>query len=44
VWIPKNLSKEEQKTLEQLSGSENFQPQPTADDKNFFERMKNFFE
>lgn len=44
VWIPKKLSKDEQKTLEQLSGSENFQPQPTADDKNFFDRMKNFFE
>lgn len=44
VWIPKKLSKEEQKTLEQLAGSENFIPQPTADDKNFFDRMKNFFE
>lgn len=44
VWIPKKLSKDEQKTLEQLAVSENFEPQPTADDKNFFERMKNFFE
>ena len=43
VWVPKKLSKEEQKTLEQLSNSENFEPQPTADDKTFFERMKNFF-
>jgi len=44
VWVPKNLSKEERKTVEQLSSSENFIPQPTADDKSFFERMKNFFE
>lgn len=44
VWVPKNLSKEERKTVEQLSNSENFTPQPTVDDKNFFERMKNFFE
>lgn len=44
VWVPKNLSKEEQKQIEQLANSENFKPQPTADDKNIFERMKNFFE
>jgi len=44
VWIPKNLSKEEQKQVEQLGNSDNFQPQPTSDDKNFFEKMKNFFE
>lgn len=44
VWVPKNLTKEEQKQVEQLSNSENFKPQPTSEDKNFFERMKNFFE
>ncbi len=44
VWIPKNLSKEEQKQVEQLGNSDNFQPQPTSDDKNFFEKMRNFFE
>ena len=44
VWIPKNLSKEEQKQVEHLANSENFKPQPSSEDKNFFERMKNFFE
>ncbi len=44
VWIPKNLSKEEQKQVEQLGNSDNFKPQPTSEDRNFFERMKNFFE
>ena len=44
VWVPKNLSKEEQKQVEQLANSDNFKPQPSADDKNFFDRMKNFFE
>ena len=44
VWVPKKLSKEEQKLVEQLSGSDNFTPNPTADEKNFFERMKSFFE
>jgi molecular chaperone DnaJ len=40
VWIPKKLTKEEQKILEKLSASENFQPAPTKEDKNFFERMR----
>ena len=44
VWVPKTLSKEEQKLIEQLSKSENFIPQPSTDDKSFFERMKSFFE
>jgi molecular chaperone DnaJ len=44
VWVPRNLTKEEKKTVEQLGNSENFKPQPTADDKSLFERMRNFFE
>lgn len=44
VWVPRNLTKEEKKTIEELSKSENFKPQPTADDKSLFERMRNFFE
>jgi len=44
VWVPKNLTKEEQKLIEQLSSSVNFKPDPTAADKTFFERMKSFFE
>ncbi|MFO7828815.1 MAG: molecular chaperone DnaJ [Bacteroidales bacterium] len=44
VWIPKNLSKEEQKIVEQLGNSENFKPNPNANDKTFFEKMKNIFE
>ncbi len=44
VWVPKTLSKEEKKTIEQLADSENFVPKPSPEDKNFFERMKNFFE
>ena len=44
VWVPKALSKEEQKLVGQLADSENFQPKPSSDDKNFFERMKSFFE
>jgi len=44
VWIPKSLSKEEKKILEKLDESENFKPNPGSGDRNFFDRMKNYFE
>ena len=44
VWVPKNLSKDEQKIVEQLGNSENFKPNPNANDQTFFEKMKNIFE
>jgi len=43
VWIPKNLSKEEQKMMEQHRSSSTFTPKPDADDKGFFDRVKNYF-
>ncbi len=44
VWVPKTLSKEEKKTIEKMNESSNFTPKPDKDDKNFFEKMKGFFE
>lgn len=44
VWIPKNLNREEQKLFEKLKDSSTFVPNPDKEDKNFFDRMKNFFE
>jgi len=44
VWTPKNISREEKSLLDRLSKSENFRPNPTARDKNFFSRMKGYFE
>jgi molecular chaperone DnaJ len=44
VWVPKNLSREEAKTLEKLEESSNFKPSPDSSDKSFFEKMKNMFE
>ncbi len=44
VWIPKTLSKEESLALEKIRGSENFVPNPSNEDKSFFERMKSYFE
>jgi molecular chaperone DnaJ len=40
VWIPKKLTKEEQKLLEKLNASDNFKPKPSKEDRNFFERMR----
>ncbi|MFW5699284.1 MAG: molecular chaperone DnaJ [Bacteroidota bacterium] len=44
VWIPKSLSKDEKEALENLERSQNFQPKPDSTDRNFFEKMKGFFE
>ena len=44
VWVPKMLSKEEKQMMEKLNESSNFEPKPDQTDKNFFEKMKSFFE
>jgi molecular chaperone DnaJ len=44
VWTPKNLTKEEKATLQKLSQSPNFQPNPSSRDRNIFSRMKDIFE
>jgi len=43
VWTPKKLSAEEKAKLEALRSSPNFQPHPDANEKGFFERMKEYF-
>ncbi|HMP99601.1 MAG TPA: DnaJ C-terminal domain-containing protein, partial [Cyclobacteriaceae bacterium] len=43
VWTPKKLSSEERQILENLRDSANFKPAPSAHEKGFFERMKEFF-
>jgi len=43
VWVPKNLTREEQKVIEQYRNSQTFVPKPDADDKGFFDRVKNYF-
>lgn len=44
VWIPKNVTREEMKTIEKFRDSANFTPRPDKDDKGFFERMRGYFE
>lgn len=43
VWTPKKLTAEERTVLESLRESPNFEPRPDANEKGFFERMKEFF-
>ncbi|MCH8905135.1 MAG: molecular chaperone DnaJ [Bacteroidetes bacterium] len=43
VWTPKKLSAEEKAILKKLKDSPNFKPDPTKDDKSFFEKMKDYF-
>ena len=44
VWIPKHLSSKEKDLLHQLREADNFKPSPSAKDKNFFSKMKEFFQ
>ncbi|MDR0559737.1 MAG: molecular chaperone DnaJ [Prevotellaceae bacterium] len=43
VWTPQKLSKDEIKMMETFAKSDNFTPNPSKQDKNFFERLKNMF-
>ena len=43
VWVPKNLDKDEKRILEKFSASPNFTPKPEADEKSFFDKVKDMF-
>ncbi|MBR4229192.1 MAG: molecular chaperone DnaJ [Bacteroidales bacterium] len=43
VWVPKDLTKEEKKILEQLDSHPNFTPNPTKQERGFFDKMKEMF-
>ena len=43
VWIPKKVNNPEKEMLEKLKLSDNFNPAPTKEDRNFFDRMKKMF-
>ncbi len=44
IWTPKNLTKEERALLEKLRDSPNFKPNPDKADRNFFDRMREYFQ
>ncbi len=43
VWIPKRVSKDEEKMLQNLSKSESFKPTPNDDDRSFFKKLRDYF-
>ena len=43
VWIPKKVDKEDKATLEELRGKGTFNPDPSKEDKSFFEKLKDLF-
>ena len=43
VWIPKKLSKEDKALFESMRNNESLKPNPTKEDKSFFEKLKDLF-
>ena len=43
VWIPKKLNKDEKEIIESLRNKEGFKPNPTKEDKSFFDKLKDLF-
>ena len=43
VWIPKRLNKDEKAVIESLRNNESFKPNPSKEDKSFFDRLKDLF-
>ncbi len=44
VWIPRKLEKNEKEMIESLKNSDSFKPNPSKEDKSFFERIKDLFD
>ena len=43
VWIPKKISRDEEKLIKELSESNNFRPNPNEEEKSFFSKLKDHF-
>ena len=44
VWIPRKLNKDEKAVIESLKDNESFKPNPSKEDKSFFDRIKDLFD
>ena len=44
VWIPKKLDREEKAVIESLRNKDAFKPNPTKEDKSFFDKIKDLFD
>ena len=43
VWIPKKVTKDDEKLLQELNKSESFKPNPDNDDRSFFKKLRDYF-
>ena len=43
VWIPKKLDKDEKSLIESLRNKESFKPNPSKEDRSFFDKLKDLF-
>ena len=43
IWTPKKLNREEREIIESLRHKESFKPNPTKEEKSFFDRLKDLF-
>ena len=43
VWIPRKLEKDEKAVVESLRNKDSFKPNPTKEDKSFFDKLKDLF-
>ena len=44
VWIPRKLNKDEKAMFESMKESDSFKPNPSKEDKSFFDRIKDLFD
>ena len=44
VWIPRKLDKEDKAAIEALRNKDAFKPNPSKEDKSFFDRIKDLFD
>ena len=44
VWIPKKLDKEDKALIDSFRNKDSFKPNPTKEEKSFFEKLKNWFD
>ena len=43
VWIPKKVTKDEERVLQGMAASESFKPAPNEDDRSFFKKLRDYF-
>ena len=44
VWIPRKLEKDDRAAVEALKGKTSFEPNPSKEDRSFFDKIKDLFD